>query len=151
MKTCAVVLMGVLFCFAAMASDEKPNFSGVWTRSGTGSTTVSTVEHHDPNLNIAFRSSFTGGAIGVGAGGSESYTVDGVEEAGTTGNGRVRWTVVNWQGPSLVFLRVVKDGYHVTVNREAWTLSGDGRTLTKKFRTISMDGVTEDTQVFQKQ
>src|ERR1035437_5822206 len=146
--------MGVLFCFAAMASDEKPSFSGVWTRSGTGSTTVSTVEHHDPDLKVTFRSSFIGGAIGVGSGGVESYTTGGVEKVSTADNGRVslvRWITVNWQGPSLVFLRVVKEGYHVTVNREAWTLSEDGRTLTKKFRTINMDAVTEDTQVFQKQ
>jgi hypothetical protein len=150
-KTCAVFLTGVLSCFAAMASDEKPNFSGVWTSSEAGCKRVSTIEHHDPDLKVTDDFRCTGGSIGVGGGGSDSYTVDGVEKTSTADNGRISWTSVNWQGSSLVLLRVVKDGYHVTVNREAWTLSQDGRTLTMKFRTVNMDGVTEYTRVFQKQ
>jgi hypothetical protein len=151
MKTCTVVLMAGFVCVAAMASDEKPDFTGVWNRGGGASTTVNNIEHQDPDLKIAFKSQFTAGSLSGGLSGTESYTADGVERTSKAGNGRESWTTVNWRGPSLVILRVVKDGYHVTVTRETWMLSQDGRLLTKNRRTINMDGVTENTQVFQRQ
>jgi len=134
-----------------MASDEKPNFTGVWKRGQGASTAVDNIEHQDSDLKIAFTSQFTAGSMGGGLSGTVSYSTDGVERTGKTSTGRQSWTTVNWQGPSLVILQVVKDGYRVTVTRETWTLSQDGRTLTKDRRTIDMDGVTENTQVFQKQ
>jgi len=151
MKTCAAALMATLFCVAAMASDEKPNFTGVWKLGEGASTTVDNIEHQDPNLKIAFKSQFTAGSMAGGFSGTESYTTDGVERTSKTGSGRESWATVNWHGPSLALLRVVKDGYRVTVTRETWTLSQDGHTLTKNRRTIDMDGVTENSQVFRKQ
>lgn len=145
-KTCAVVLMSI-FCLAAMASDDKPSFTGVWTHSEQGSSTTDKIVHNDPNLEIAFKSQ----SYMSGVGGTEAFTTDGVERTTAGANGRLSWLTVNWQGQSLVFLRVVKDSYHVTVTREIWMLSEDGRTLTKKFRTIDMDGVSEHTQALQKQ
>jgi hypothetical protein len=151
MRTCAAALMATLFCVAALASEEKPNFTGVWKLGEGSSTLVDNIEHQYPELKIAFKSQYTAGSILGGLSGTESYTTDGVERTTKASNGRESWTTVNWQGPSLVILRVVKEGYHVTVTRETWTLSQDGGTLTKNRRTINMDGVTENTQVFQKQ
>jgi hypothetical protein len=51
----------------------------------------------------------------------------------------------------LVFVTVRKDGYHVIVTREAWSLSNTGNTLTKAEQVIDMDGVTESTRTFLKQ
>ena len=72
-KTCAGVLMGVLLCLHAMASDQKPNFSGVWIWSEPGSTAVSTIEHHDPEMKVTFDSSSTMGSSGslLGRAGTE--------------------------------------------------------------------------------
>ena len=151
MKTCAAALMATLLCVAAWASDERPNFTGVWKRGISTNNVVENIEHHDPDLKIAFKSQFIGGSLSGGTSGSESYTADGVERASKSANGRETWTTVNWQGPSLVILRVTKDGYRVTVTRRTWTLSEDGLTLTKSSRTINMDGVTENTEVFLKQ
>jgi hypothetical protein len=107
------------------------------------------IEHQDPKLEVNSTSTsyVLGGSFG---GGAASYTTDGVEKA-IKDSGTEWWTTVNWQGSALVFQRVAKSGYRVTVTREAWTLSDDGRTLTKNRRTINMDGVTENTQVYQKQ
>lgn len=151
MRTCAVILMVGLLCVAAVASDDKPNFTGVWKRGEATNSVQDTIEHQDPNLKVTFKTHFSGGRFSGGMSGELSYTADGVERTSKSTNGRESWTTVNWQGPSMVILRVVKDSYHVTVTRETWTLSADGRTLTKYKRTIDMDGVTENTQVFQKQ
>ena len=51
----------------------------------------------------------------------------------------------------MVFLTIRKEGYHVVVTREVWSLSDDGARLTKDRRVINMDGVTETRQVFLRQ
>jgi hypothetical protein len=146
-KICALFLMTAL---AGIASDGKPDFTGVWQHRESGSSVVYTIDHRDPALTIAFQSKYTAGTLLSGLSGSEDYTIDGVERTGHSG-ARDSWTSVNWQGPSLVILRVLKDGYRVTVIRDTWTLSPDGRTLTKSKRTINMDGVTESSQSYEKQ
>jgi hypothetical protein len=83
--------------------------------------------------------------------GTSEYTIDGEEKASSGANGRQVWTTIGWEGPALFFLKIVKDGYRVTVSRETWTLSDDGNTLTKTTRVIDMDGVTESTRTFERQ
>lgn len=151
MKACAAVLTATLFGAAALASDERPNLTGVWKHAESSSTTMNNIEHQDPNLKVTFTTQFSLRTLSGGGSGAESYTIDGVERTSKASNGRESWTTVYWQGPTLVILRVVKDGYRVTVTRETWTLSPDGLTLTKSRRTINMDGVTENAQVFHKQ
>jgi hypothetical protein len=141
----AVVGAAILSCIAAFA-DEKPNFSGVWRHEST----LNKIEHQDPNIRIAYESKSAAGPLASSVGGTQSYTVDGVERTTQTRDGG-SWTTVNWQGVSLVILRAVKNGYRVRVTRETWTISPDGDALTKHRRTISMDGVTESTQVYRKQ
>ena len=123
----------------------------MWQRGDGSSTTIENVEHQDPSLKIAFKSHFTAGTLSGGMSGDVSYTIDGVEKTSKAASGTESWTSVYWQGASLVIAKVVKDGYRVTVTRETWTLSADGRTLTKNKGTINMDGVTESSQAFQKQ
>ena len=151
MRTSAVVLAATLCCIAAVAADNRPNFTGVWKHSDGASWVVVTIDHQEPNLRIAYESRFSAGTLSGGLSGAGNYIADGVERAGDGNNRRASWTTVNWQGPALVILRVTRDGYRVVVTREAWTLSGDGRTLTKDKRTIDMDDVTESSQVFRKQ
>jgi hypothetical protein len=105
--------MAVLFCVAAMASHEKPSFTGVWKHGESGRTASYEIEHQDPNLRITFKSEFSVGSLVGGVSAAESYTTDGVERANKTSNGWESWTSVNWRGPSLVIFRVVKDGYRV--------------------------------------
>lgn len=146
-----VVLTGVLFCAAALAVGENPNSTGVWKHNDNGRSTTYTIEHQDPNLTIVFRSDFSAGSMSGGLTNTETYTTDGVERERKSHTGCDSWTTVNWQGTALTILRVVKDQYRVSVTRETWMLSQDGGTLTKKRRTIAMDGVTENTEVFMKQ
>jgi len=83
--------------------------------------------------------------------GTDEYSITGEEKADNDANGRQRWTTIGWQASALVFLKIVKDGYHVTVTRETWMLSDDGNTMTRTTRVINMDGVTESTLTFRRQ
>jgi hypothetical protein len=83
--------------------------------------------------------------------GDSTYVIDGVEHASKADNGVQFWRTNSWEGSTLVFLTVRKDGYHVVVTREVWSLSDDGNTLIKAKRVIDMDGVTESTQTFVRQ
>ena len=76
---------------------------------------------------------------------------DGVERATRSDKGVETWRTNSWGGSSLVFLSIQKDGYHVVVTREVWSLSDDGAKLTKDRRVINMDGVTETRQVLLRQ
>lgn len=48
-------------------------------------------------------------------------------------------------------MTVQRKGGKVTFTRETWTLSDEGKTLTKSRRVVSPQGVTEQTLVFEKQ
>ncbi len=74
-----------------------------------------------------------------------------MEHASKTDKGLQFWRTDSWEGATLVFLTVRKDGYHVVVTREVWSLSDDRNTLTKVKRVIDTDGVTESTQIFLRQ
>lgn len=151
MKTRALSFMAVLACLAAAASEERPNLSGVWKHSSRDSSVQYTIEQQDAHVTIAVKSHFTAGTLGGGFIGTETYTVDGIERNSKSDKGRETWITANWQGSALVILRVTKVGYRVTVTRDAWTLSADGQMLNRNRRTVDMDGVTETTEVFEKQ
>lgn len=139
---------------ASTFGQQHPNFSGTWRQAGLADRErICRIEHKDPMLTVNI--DFTVMPAG-GLGGSYSdkfqYRTDGSEETGTnTATGQQLWRTVYWQGAALVFLTVTKQGYRVSVTRETWSLSEDGRTLTKARRFINMDGIDEDTQIFRKQ
>jgi hypothetical protein len=147
----------VLF-FSAAAFAQHPDFTGTWKEAGLPERlTIERIEHRDPDLRVAFQSReepvrpTTLQRPLASMSGSNEYSVDGVEHADMSPSGRQRWRTVGWQGPELVFLTVARDGYKVTVTREAWALSDGGHTLTKYTRVVNMDGVAERTAVFERQ
>ena len=59
---------------------------------------------------------------------------------------------VKWDGDSLVFETVEKEKTATLTSREVWTLSPDGKTLTKKIhRTGGRGGDSDQTFVLEKQ
>jgi hypothetical protein len=137
------------------AFGQKPDLTGTWKQiDRSGVVRIDKIEHKDPYLKVATDTrSAPGSTAGLGFAlmGTHEYNIDGEEKADNGANGRQRWTTVGWQGSVLVFVKIVKDGYHVTVTRETWTLSDDGNTLTRTTRVIDMDGVTESTLTFERQ
>ncbi len=143
---------------AAACAEERPNFTGTWKQVGAlDRTHIDKIEHQDPSLKVVttIRETPTGPSSLqrplVSLFHEMTHRTDGTEEASKSQQGRERWTTVYWQGPALVFQTVDKKDCHVTVTRVTWTLSEDGKTLTKAQRVIRPDGLAEQKFVFEKQ
>jgi hypothetical protein len=145
-----LVRLGLLVVLATSLFGQS-DLSGVWQHAQDGYSATCTIEQQDATVTITRQSKFTGGRLSGGLFGTNRYPADGIERAGKDDGGRETWTTVNWQGLALVALRIVKDGYRVTVTRESWSVSTDGRMLTRSMRTIDMDGVRESVERFDKQ
>ena len=59
-------------------------------------------------------------------------------------------TVVNWDGPTLVFVTTEQEGKRTIETRETWSLSDDGRTLIKVRRTPGRRGDVEQRYILEK-
>ena len=140
---------------AVSAFGQKPDFTGTWKQIGrSGTVRIDKIEHKEPYLKVVTDTRSAPGSTArlfVAFMETNEYTIDGEEKATTGANGRQAWSTIEWQGSDLVLLKIVKDGYRVTVNRETWTLSDDGNTLTRATRVINMDGVTESALTFERQ
>ena len=147
----ALITAGLIVTSAL--AQPKPNFSGTWKTAGSSDQNfrMETIVHQDPDVHLHMQSRFVNSRLSGGMSGDSSYVIDGVERARKAGNGAQFWRTNSWEGSSLVFFTVHKDGYHVVVTREVWSLSDGGNTLTKAKRKIDMDGVTESTETFVKQ
>ncbi len=147
----ALVVAGLMVTSAL--AQPKPDFSGTWKTAGSSEQNfhVEKIAHQDPNLSVHVQTRFVNSRLSGGMSDDLTYVIDGVERATKNDNGVQVWRTNSWEGSKLVFLTVRKDGYHVVVTREVWSLSEDGGTLTKAKRVVDMDGVTESTQTFVKQ
>jgi len=150
MRICVPALAGIFSC-VAVALGQNADLIGTWTRTQTDGSVICKIEQTDASISFNLKTHFQAGWLSGGTNGTESYTPDGVERETKADSGRQRWLTVNWQGRSLIILRVVKDSYHVTVTREVWTTSEDRQTLFKNVRAIDMDGVRETAEVFTRQ
>ena len=147
----ALVVAGLIVTSAL--AQPKPDFSGTWKTSGSSDQNfhIEKILHQDPKLSRHLQTRFVNSRLSGGASDDSNYVIDGVEHASKTDKGVQFWRTDSWEGSTLVFLTVRKDGYHVVVTREVWSLSDTGNTLTKARRVIDMDGVTESTQTFLRQ
>ena len=147
----ALVVAGLIVTSAL--AQPKPDFSGTWKTAGSSEQNfhIEKILHQDPNLSLHLQTRFVNSRLSGGGSDDSNYVIDGVEHARKTDKGMQFWRTDSWEGSTLVFLTVRKDGYHVVVTREVWSLSDDGNTLTKAKRVIDMDGVTESTQTFLRQ
>ncbi len=141
-----------LIVTSAMAQ-PKPDFSGTWKTAGSSEQSfhIEKILHQDPNLSLHLQTRFANSRLSGGMFEDSTYVIDGVEHTSKTDKGLQFWRTDSWEGATLVLLTVRKDGYHVVVTREVWSLSDDRNTLTKAKRVIDMDGVTESTQTFVRQ
>ena len=80
-----------------------------------------------------------------------TYSMDGKEQVTKDREGDEFTRSVQWEGDTLVFLTVEKEGANTITTREVWTLSDDGKTLTKTRHLTSSRGVTDQKYVYDKQ
>jgi hypothetical protein len=141
-----------------MSGQTHPNFSGTWKQDNSRSTlrpgsTIqysNEIEQQDSKLIVATI---------LGANGdrkestySREYTIGGEPIVSSDREGDQFTAAVKWEGDSLAFETVEKEKAATLTTREVWTLSGDGKELTKKIhRTGGRGGDSDQTYVLLKQ
>jgi len=159
MQTCLsrrlpLVFLMISLAAAAWAAQSRPDFSGTWSQIepalGPKDTHVERLDLHDATLTIEVKTQFST-AIGAGGGSrAHSYTIGGPAETRTDRDGRHRSILVTWDGPALVFVRTIQEGCNTTTEREVWSVSEDGKKLTKWRETTNWKGTRRSRTVLER-
>src|SRR5258708_20032782 len=133
----ATVLGAILALVAslAVATDSKTDFSGTWKENmekgtapkGSGTTSyMNKIEQKGDTLKVV---TTTGGSRGERT--YERTYVIGKEDKHTGSDVDEFTTITRWEGKSLVFETSDRERGDTITSKETWTLSDDGKTLTK--------------------
>ena len=151
-------LILILLLSWALHPQGHPDFTGTWKQDNSRSTIRpgSTIQYSN---RIAHQEQKLSVTTILGANGDRkesTYTREyeiGGEPKVTTGREGDQFTnIVKWEGNSLVFETVEKEKTATLNSREVWTLSADGKTLTKKIhRTGGRGNDSDQTYVLVKQ
>lgn len=148
----AAMLIAVLLAYA----QPKPNFSGAWKQDNARSTfanlpapisVTDIIVHKDPNIHLT---QTVVGPQGESETSEHDFSTDGREESGKSRNYTEK-TAVQRDGSSLVFTNRRDYNGRIVVIREIWSLSQDGKTLTKQRITPGPKGEVKQTFVLEKQ
>jgi hypothetical protein len=157
-KTRAGLMIAACFCFCSLiiGAQTKPDFSGVWKMNREKSKfpaflpmenirdVVSKIEHKEPN----FSESMTITGVDGDRTAEVKYTTDGKETTMKLPylTGPVKATV-KWEGDALTIEGKAEE-FNV---RGKYTLSADGKTLTKTSHISTPTGDVDGIVVFEKQ
>jgi len=151
-----------LVCSLALAQKGKPDVSGTWKLNtdksklnGADRVLVQTVEQQGRTVKVTTQ----GGATGDSKLLEGAFPVDGKIRIERLDAGHYRFTRVVWETgttDTLVFEFIVKDGKKefskvLSGMRESWTLSPNGKVLTKFRRINTGTQIIDEKYVFDKQ
>ena len=151
MRTWALLAAAVLAC-----GQTKPNFSGLWKQDNARSSfgglqapisVTDNITHKEPNIHLT---QTVVGPHGDSVTSEHDYSTDGREQSGKSRNYTEKNTV-KWEGNTLVFESKRDYSGREVVIRERWTLSDDGKTLTKERTSPGPKGEVRQSFVFDKQ
>ena len=117
---------------AHVRAQAHPNFSGLWKQNMAKSSETSLLSYAnriEQNGETITVTTITGGSRG-----ETSYDrtyVIGKESQSADKEGDQFTSLVKWEGRALIFLTTEKERTGTIETREVWTLSADGKTLTK--------------------
>lgn len=135
MRKSGTTLLLLTLLYAAFGfAQNHPNFSGTWTQNMEKSPThsswlksyINKIDQQDATLKVTTTT--------VGDRGERTFdrTYDiGKEQKSQDRDGDDITTSVTWEGNTLVFDIVEKEHDATLTSKEIWTLSDDGKTLTK--------------------
>jgi hypothetical protein len=149
-STCFALFL-ILAGSAAFAA-EPVNFSGTWKENmekSTKSNLTSYVNKIDVAGNTINVKTTTTGPRGERTS-ERTYTV-GKEVTSKLADGDEAITSARWEGNALVIVSTVKEPDGAVESKETWTLSADGKTLTKQRHSHSPKGDRDETFVLEKQ
>ena len=157
MRRTEFLLAAGLCCCSALAAAERPNFAGTWKLNNLRSTQdgpadrvyVLMIEQQGVNVKVTTKSE---GVTNILDG---AFKADGKPRVAKVGN-NYRYTTVEFQNATLVFDIIDKDSKKDTARavmevRDAYTLSPDGKVLTRFRRTGGGGKVVDQKYVFDKQ
>jgi hypothetical protein len=149
-----IVIYLLVFLVAIVGAQTRPDFSGTWkqnlekspSKSSWLKSYVNKIELQDTSLKITTTT--------VGDRGERTYDrtyVIGKEEKSQDREGDQFTTNVKWEGNRLVFQTVEREHDATLTSKEVWTLSDDGKTLTKNIHRSGPRGDSDQTYVLEKQ
>jgi hypothetical protein len=131
-----------VFCCAAFSQAGKPEFSGTWKLNNGKSTQdgpadrvyLTTIAQSEKSITVSTKSEGVTNLLDGTYPITEKFRIEKV------GN-NYRYTRAYWEGATLVFEKEDKDGKKdiskvLSYIRESWTLSPDGKVMTKYRRTL---------------
>jgi hypothetical protein len=140
------VLLAALLCCSAFGQAVKPNFSGTWKLNNGKSDPHGSPDH--PYINVIEQNgktiTVTTKAEGVTNILDDTFPINNKPRI-VKMDKTYRYTTVLWEGNTLVFEILDKDGKKELSKvlmgiRESWTLSPDGKVITKFRRTGTATG-----------
>lgn len=159
MTRISLVLAAGLLCCPAFAQGVKPDFSGTWklnngksTQDGAADRVYTAVIQQSGNtITVTTKGEGVTNAL------DGTYKISAKASVVHVSKGLYRFTKVSWEGATLIFEITDKDSTKELAKvlkyvRESWTLSPDGRVLTK-FRRAADPGkpIIDTKYVFDKQ
>ena len=150
----SIMVAGLLAALAL--AQTKPNFSGTWKQDNAKSSfgglaapiSVSAIiTHKETDIHLT---QTVVGPQGDSVTSEHDYSTDGREQTGKSRNYTEK-NSVKWEGNSLVFESKRDYSGREVIIRERWTLSSDGKTLTKERVSPGAKGEVKQTFVFDKQ
>jgi hypothetical protein len=145
------ILLAVSLTLVAVAASH-PNFSGTWKENAAKSTKsnlTSYVNKIDVNGDTIKVTTTTNGPRGERT--FDRTYVIGKEVTSKMPDGDDVVTSASWQGDALVIVSTVKEPDGAVESKEVWSLSPDGKTLTKQRHAHGPKGDRDDTHVLEKQ
>ena len=153
-RTVSSLAVALLFLAASAAGQDRAGFTGTWTRidpeRSANSSDVQRMDVQGLVLKMHIDQKGSAGPLGYGFVDDRTYTIDGPVESKTDDEGRVSTVSLHREGPNLVFVRTTTEGLNVTTEREVWSVSADGTTLTKARETTDWRGTKTGTTVYQR-
>jgi hypothetical protein len=145
----------VMLIASAQAATAAPNLSGEWklnlSKSNYGSFpaplgATRKIVHSDPKLSMTTMQRGTKGEVTS----QLNYTTDGKESVNPSPNGESKGAA-QWIGDKLMIESSREVQGTVLKQKEIWTMSGDGKTLTIDAHVSLPNGEFDVKQVFEKQ
>jgi uncharacterized lipoprotein NlpE involved in copper resistance len=147
----AVIAAFLVFLMGTAGAADKSDFAGTWKQNMDKSTTksswlksyVNKLELKDDTLVVTTTT--------VGDRGERSYDRTytlGKEERSKDRDGDEFTTTVKIDGRNLIFETLEKEGGQVLTSREVWTVSEDGKTMTKVIKRSGGSRADSEQQYF---
>jgi hypothetical protein len=148
-----VVVTGLVLAVGSVrpSCQAHPDFSGYWQQHMELSSKTSLqsyanrIEHQGDTLKVT---TMTGGSRGENS--FDKTYVIGKETTSADREGDQLTSIVRWEGAALVFVTTEKDKSGTIETRETWTLSANGKTLTKERRSHGPRGDNDQHYILEK-